>query len=295
MAETPTMPNCGPVTTYDDRACGLGEGPLWHPGRAQLFWFDITGNCLRSRTDAGPMEWHFEENVSAAGWIDDNTLLIASASAFLRFDIETGRSDQICLLEADNPVTRSNDGRVDPWGGFWIGTMGRKAERNAGAIYRYYRGEVRQLYAPISIPNAICFAPDGSSACFTDTAQGMIWRQKLDEAHGWPVGEPEPFIDCRAARLAPDGAVIDSAGRLWNAQWGASRVAVYDRDGALAGAIATDAPNTTCPAFGGPGLSTLFITSATRTQTRDSAEGSHGHVFVAEINVEGQAEHQVIL
>ncbi|MEM6729608.1 MAG: SMP-30/gluconolactonase/LRE family protein, partial [Pseudomonadota bacterium] len=150
---------------FDDHPCILGEGPLWHPGRGELFWFDILGKSLRSKARV----WDFEECVSAAGWIDDDTLLMASASSLSKFDIPTGAREILMPLEADNPATRSNDGRADPWGGFWIGTMGMQLEEDAGAIYRYYRGEVRTLYAPITIPNAICFAPDRSCAYWTDT------------------------------------------------------------------------------------------------------------------------------
>ena len=88
---------------------------------------------------------------------DQNSLLIASESALEVFDILTGRTDRIVALEADNPKTRSNDGRADPWGGFWIGTMAKDHEKHAGAIYRYYRGELRKLLPNISISNAICF------------------------------------------------------------------------------------------------------------------------------------------
>ena len=81
---------------------------------------------------------------------------------------------EIAPLEADNPVTRSNDGRADPWGGFWIGTMGFNAEPQAGAIYRYYKGEVLPIVRNITISNAICFAPDRSCAYYTDTPTRQI-------------------------------------------------------------------------------------------------------------------------
>ena len=79
-------------------------------------------------------------------------------------------------LEADNAATRSNDGRVHPSGALWIGTMGRKAEKGAGAIYHFGGGELRRLYAGISIPNAICFSPDGATAYFTDTREAILYR-----------------------------------------------------------------------------------------------------------------------
>ena len=108
---------------FDIRRCELGEGPLWHPERKQLYWFDIPGKRLLTQNDDGPQEWHFPGCVSAAGWIDRDTLMIASETALFRFNLETGSKRDIVALESDNPVTRSNDGRADPFGGFWIGTM----------------------------------------------------------------------------------------------------------------------------------------------------------------------------
>lgn len=168
---------------FDDRHCVLGEGPLWHPERKQLFWFDIVGKRLLSRTDETQLEWTFDETVSAAGWVDHATLLIASATAFFRFDIASGQRDDLIPLDADNSVTRSNDGRADPHGGFWIGTMGCDFEPNAGAIYRFYRGELRRLYAGITVSNSICFAPSGDLAYWADTMTRQIMSQPLD-SHG---------------------------------------------------------------------------------------------------------------
>ncbi|HSF92689.1 MAG TPA: SMP-30/gluconolactonase/LRE family protein, partial [Paracoccaceae bacterium] len=131
---------------FDPRLCTLGEGPLWHPERNQLFWFDILGKRLLSRDETGPLTWQFDEHVSAAGWVDRDTLLIASETALFRFTLSSGVREDIVALEADNPQTRSNDGRADPWGGFWIGTMGNSAQPDAGAIYRFYKGGVTKLF-----------------------------------------------------------------------------------------------------------------------------------------------------
>lgn len=277
---------------YDARPCTLGEGPLWHPERGQLFWFDILGRRLLSREGDRALEWRFDEIVSAAGWVDRNTLMIASETGLFRFDIPSGRRDAILPLEADNPVTRSNDGRADPMGGFWIGTMGKKAEAGAGAIYRYYRGRIEKLYGEISIPNAICFSPDGRTAYFADTKQGRIQRQSLDP-EGWPRGKPEVFVDLRAEGLNADGSVCDSEGGVWNAQWGASRVARYLPDGTLDRVIPIGARNASCPAFGGAGLRTIYVTSAREDLAEPTA--ADGLVYAAPAPFVGLPEHRVIL
>ncbi len=271
---------------FDDTQCQLGEGPLWHPERQQLFWFDILGHRLHTKG----RHWQFDTYVSAAGWVDRETLLVASARALHRFDIDTGVHTEICPLEADNPVTRSNDGRADPQGGFWIGTMGIAAEDGAGAIYRYYKGELRQLFAAVTISNAICFAPDGKAAYFTDTPTQQIMRVALD-ADGWPDGDPVLHIDLTGTDFRPDGAVVDAAGNLWNAQWGTSRVAGYRPDGRFIAAHSFAAKQTSCPAFGGPDLQTLYCTSAAVGLTGDD----DGKTFSTPTTTAGQKENRVIV
>lgn len=281
---------------FDARACDLGEGPLWHPERDQLFWFDILGQKLLSRQGETALDWSFDRPVSAAGWIDRDTLLVAGAGALLRFDIASGDHEPICPLDADRPGNRSNDGRADPWGGFWIGTMGRGGELKAGAIWRYYRGELRRLFGDITIPNAICFAPDGSFAHFADTRDRIVWRQRLG-TDGWPVGEREIFLDLRADGANPDGAVCDSEGHLWLARWGGASVARYRPDGRCDRVLEVSATQTTCPAFGGPDLATLYITSAREGLPPDrvATEPQHGATYRIATPFRGQREHAVLL
>lgn len=283
-------------TIFDARRCELGEGPLWHPGRDQLFWFDILGKRLLSQGEEGPQEWHFPEMVSAAGWVDADSLLIASDRALFRFDLPSGIRQDVCPLEADRPETRSNDGRADPHGGFWIGTMGRSAEQGAGAIYRWYRGELRKLYPGISIPNSICFTPDGRMAHFSDSATGRVMRVALD-AEGWPSAEPEVFLDLTGSGGEPDGAVIDESGALWLAEWGLGRVVAYAPNGSVIETVSTLASQTSCPAFGGPGLATLYMTSAMQGLSAEARahEPQSGMTFSTPVSARGQHEHRVIL
>lgn len=285
------------ATLFDDTRCQLGEGPLWHPEREQLFWFDILNGRLHTREENTTRTWQFDEFVSAAGWVSRDELLIASESKIFVFNLRTGTSTPILALEADNPATRSNDGRADPWGGFWIGTMGKGAEAGAGAIYRFYKGELRCIVPDLTITNAICFSPDRRYAYYADTADKRILRQPLDPDDGWLVGKAEIFLDLSGEDRNPDGAVVDSAGNLWNAQWASGRVAVYDPGGRFIDAVQVPGAHSSCPAFGGPDLATLYCTTAQQgiSQTVLDAEPAHGQTFACATAHRGQAEHRVIL
>lgn len=278
---------------FDDTPCELGEGVLWHDGRQSLFWFDILNRKLFEKTLDGELTVRtFDRLTSAAGIIDDTRLFVASEAALSVLDLSTGDLTDVVPLEADNPVTRSNDGRADPFGGFWIGTMGKKAEAGAGSIWRYYKGELRQLFDNLTITNSICFSPDGDIAYFADTAAGQIMKVTLDEA-GWPAAEPTLFVDLRDEGLNPDGAVTDSQGNVWSAQWGASRVACYSPDGGFVEAKMFPASQMSCPAFGGPDLTTLFATSAREGMANPS--DSDGAVYQAAMSVAGIRSPRVLL
>ena len=275
---------------FDDRPCSLGEGPLWHPARGELFWFDINARTLHSKAQS----WTFDLSVSAAGWIDDARLLIASEIGLHRFDIASGTlSEPIVAIENYDSTTRSNDGRADPWGGFWIGTMGFNAEPAAGAIYRFFRGEVRKLVSDVTISNAICFSPDRAYAHYTDTVTKQIMRAPLDPETGWPNGAAQIWLDLNEADLSPDGAIIDADGNFCVALWGAGCVNTYTQDGTLLASHPVAGKHATCPAFGGADLSDLYVTSA--TEGIDGPLGENGMIFCLKGIGRGQKEHQVIL
>lgn len=283
---------------FDTRRCELGEGAFWHPIRNQLFWFDIIGKKMHSIEKGEPRSWSFVEMVSAAGWLSRDHLLIAGERDLFLFDLESEDIETLVELEADKPTNRSNDGRADRQGGFWIGTMSKRGDKDpgAGAIYRWYHGELRKLFGGITIPNAICFSPDGSTAYFADTVTQAIQKVALD-AEGWPCATPEMFVDLAPEGLYPDGATVDAEGNLWNAQWGAGRVASYSPQGKFLRAITFDAPHTSCPAFGGPARSTLYCTTALEgmSDTDRAAFLMAGATFSADAGVTGLAEPPVDL
>lgn len=278
--------------------CTLGEGPLWHPERGRLFWFDIPHGTLHSTNAFGgqPRMFSFGEPASAAGWVDRHTLIVATASGLQKLDLRTSEWQTLVALEADDPVTRSNDGRIAPDGSFWIATMGRQLEPRAGAYYRYRNGTLKTLITDVSIPNATCFSPDGRTAYLADTRRQVIWQWPLDEA-GNPQGERSTFVDLREDNLNPDGAVCDAEGYLWNAQWGASRLARYAPDGSLDRVVDLPVSQPTCPAFGGEDLRTLYVTSASEGLDEQALETQPdaGQVLMFKADVEGLPEHRAQL
>ena len=274
----------------------LGEGPIYDGKRAELIWFDIVGQVMFiGNTNQGTIRsYGFGEPVSAAFLTNSDILLVAAASGVVAFDRRTGRRTTNLSLESSNSLTRANDSRAAPNNAIWFGTMGLGQESGAGSIYHLRSGICTPLFEKITVPNAICFSPDGETAYFCDTPKRMIMKTRLDPETSLPVGRPSIFIDLTSEKLNPDGAVIDSEGSLWNAQWGAGRVARYDSSGRFIRAIELPATQITCPAFGGADLKHLYVTSAYGGISR-SEQPEAGAVFVMEVDVPGLAERRVHL
>ncbi len=288
------------VGVLSDIACHLGEGPTYDPGSATLFWFDILERKLLSRADADGVTTvtDLPELTSALAVVDgERQLLVTETGLHLR-DVKTGRISLHKEIEADNPVTRSNDSRVHPCGAFWIGTMGKHAEKRAGAIYWYFRGELRRLFPDITIPNSICFSPDGATAYFTDTMKGILFRVACDPATGLPAGEPAVFLDHRGGEGGIDGSVVDADGMLWNARWGAGSLDAYAPDGRRVRSVAIPARQTSCPAFFGKDAGRIAITSALEGMgsAARAADPMAGWTFVVDgLGVLGRFEPRVAI
>lgn len=239
----------------------LGEGPGYDPLTDTAWWFDIPARQLYTRvlTRGTTIRHDLPVAASALAVVEDGRHLLVAENGLYFRDPASGSLTLHLPLEADNPVTRSNDARVHPSGAFWIGTMGWNSQTGAGAWYHYLRGELRQLWSGVTIPNACCFAPDGSAAYFTDTPAGRIMRVATDPGNGLPEGDPQVFLD---GLDGADGAVTDARGSLWIALWGQGRVAGFSAAGQAIGHLDLPVANVSCSAFIGRDATDMLVTSA---------------------------------
>jgi sugar lactone lactonase YvrE len=281
---------------FIDSRCELGEGVFWHPLLDRLFWFDILNKTLYSATASGIMvdRFVFDTPVSAAGIIDADHLAIASSAGLYRLELSTDTRELISAIDPPDAGTRSNDGRVNPAGGFWIGTLGLKdaGKVKAGSLYQVRAGKVTKLLSDLNIPNGTCFSPDGRIAYFADTSAGTIRKVALDPETGLPRGEWQEFVG-RDHPGQPDGSVVDSEGFVWNARWRGNCVIRFAPDGRVDRVVEVPVPQVTCPAFGGPDLKTLYVVSARENMKADelSAFPESGSVFAIDVDVPGLPEN----
>lgn len=269
----------------------LGEGPTYDPVSNSVWWFNILGKELHElnlSTDEKKVH-SLPVMASVLARIDPERQLLATEEGLFVRDIASGKLTFYAALENDRPENRSNDGRTHPSGALWISTMSKRAEQQAGAIYHVAAGRVTKIFGGISIPNSICFSPDGTTGYFTDTRLSRLMRVMVDPQTGLPAGEPIVMVDSMDEPGGLDGSVCDADGYIWNARWGAGVVDRYSPDGLRIARYKVPAAQPSCPAFIGANADRLVVTTAWEGLDEDarSAQPSAGALLELGITVKG--------
>ena len=274
----------------------LGEGPAWNVGEQKLYWVDILGHKIH-RTDpsTGTDEVRdFPEQVGCIGFRESGGLIAAMRSGFYTVDFETGARTFLCDPEK-KPGNRMNDGRCDPYGAFWAGSMMDPSDRKTrtGSIWRLAPdGEPEMKVDDIGISNGIAFDAERHYFYCADTYADVqtVWRFDHDPDTG-AISNRRVFITTHDLPGRPDGACVDAEGCYWTALTSCWSVARFTPDGKLDRMIETPVQKPTMCTFGGADLSTLFITSMGFGHL-PQADGQPlaGGVFACRPGVRGVAE-----
>lgn len=259
----------------------LGESPLWDAHGQALYWVDTRGRYVHRwrPTGDGPLRsWSTPQDVGSIALVGHDRLLLALSDAFAMLDLSGGGLTALATVQHPRPPMRLNDGRCDREGRFVCGSMVLQRHDPEGSLYRLeHDGRVSTLIdSGIAVANATCFSPDGRTMYFADSLSGVIraWDYAVDGS----LSNARVFADTRPQGSGPDGATVDAEGGLWVALVLAARLACYAPDGRLLRTIDLPVPYPTCPAFGGPSLETLFVTSIRdsghRLKSDDPAAGA---------------------
>lgn len=242
----------------------LGEVPMWDVETQRLWWTDIESKVLR-RVDpvTGNVDrWDLPERLGSYALRTGGGLVCAFESGFAFFDPEDGKLEWIAKPEAKMSRNRFNDGKTDRQGRFWAGTMDDHLSERTGALYRLDPDlSVHLMEKEIGISNSLCWSPNNTTFYFADTMVQEIWAYKFDGQTG-DISERILFADTHEQPGQPDGSTVDSEGFLWNAQWGGWRLVRYAPDGQIDRIVDLPVQYPTSVIFGGPDLSTLFVTTA---------------------------------
>ncbi len=283
-----------------DAGAVLGEGCLWSEREQALWWVDILQQRLhRFRpADGERRTWQLPDTVSAvAERTHAKGLVLAMRNGFAFFDPDTEALQ--LLAQPGLPGNRFNDGACDAQGRFWSGSMDFACRAKTGGLYRLEPDGDRAprcdlvLDAGFPVTNGPAWTLDGRTMFFNDTVRGRVLALPFDAATG-QLGAARTFLQLAADDGYPDGMTVDAAGRLWLAHWGAGCVSVHDSaDGRELARVHLPAPHITKMAFGGPGLRTLFITSARHELSAEqlAAHPLSGALFAVHTDVCGLPAH----
>ena len=269
----------------------LGEGALWSPRRQCLWWVDILGCRLHRLQDGEQRTWTFDEHISAvAECAGGDALLVSLRHGFALFDPERGSLRPLHRVQAEPPGNRFNDGKCDAQGRFWAGSMDFDCQAETGALYRFDAdGRCTRHDTGFAVTNGPTWSRDGRTMFFNDTLRGTVLAYDFDMASG-TLANRRPWLRFADGDGVPDGMSTDAAGRLWIAHWGGGCISCHDPMSAEElGRIALPASQITNCAFSGPGLSTLYVTSAAvgLSDAALRAEPLAGAVFAVELDGPG--------
>lgn len=277
----------------------LGESPVWLPEAGALVWCDIPGRRLNRWTaaDGRHTQWAFDEEPASCAPLPDGTLLLALRSGLVRFDLASGRSTPLVAAPYDTGSQRCNDGKADPQGRFWVGTICEPREPALAALYRWDGQRLQQQAAGISASNGLAWSPDGRTLYWADTHQHRVFAFDFDATEGtlsrqrvfaeFPRKQPGQDLATYAGR--PDGAAVDAEGCYWVAMFEGQRLARFAPDGRALDSVPLPVRCPTMPCFGGADLRTLYVTTAREKRPADelAAQPLAGCVLVARVAVPG--------
>ncbi|MET0735349.1 MAG: SMP-30/gluconolactonase/LRE family protein [Microbacterium sp.] len=266
----------------------LAEGIVWDDRAERVRWVDIwRGRVLSGRLDGGRIadigSVDLGQTAGAVALAEDGGLLIAAARGLATISVDGAVSFGPDLL-GDRRAVRLNDGSVDPHGRFVVGTLALDGETGDEVLLRVSAdGSVETLRRGIRLSNGIAFSPAGDTIFHVDTLANTVSRHsygpgRFDHEEPWTtVLEDLPHH--------PDGLATDADGTLWVAQWGGSGIRRHALTGELLDTVTVDATQASCPAFVGPELDMLAVTTAQEGLVHWT--DASGSIFLADVGVTG--------
>jgi sugar lactone lactonase YvrE len=291
------------IEQLDVPACNLGEGPVWSTREGCLYFVDIASHRLHAYWPNSKRHeaWQFDTFVGSLAECKTGGLLLALHDRLVRFHPERGvaQLEELAVLERDRPLNRLNDGKADPYGRYWVGSMRVEEDAREGRLWCVTpQGAALAVSDGIGVSNSLGFDRARARLYFADSMAGVIERNDFDadgELTAWL-----PFVKAGEQGLggnppahpggAPDGSCVDSKGYLWNAEWGGHRICRYTPDGALERVIDMPVSRPSCCTFGGAKFRTLFVTSAHFKMSEEErrSDPNAGALFSIELDdVEG--------
>lgn len=274
-----------------DSKSALGEGPIWSVDDQVLYWIDIHGHLVHVYNPADGSNRSINVGQMPGTVVQRQTggLMLAMESGFATLDLET-EAVEVVLNPELRPKMRFNDGKCDPAGRFWAGSLACSEDQPTGTLYALEADMTASAKIEnLTIPNGIVWTSDHKTMYYIDTPTFKVDAYDYDIDTG-NLSNHRVAVTIAEEDCWPDGMAIDAEDMIWVAHWGGARVNRFNpRTGEKLQQIDVPSPQTTAPAFGGPDLKHMFITSAAY-ELDEETRGKYPHaggLFMVEVDVPG--------
>ncbi|WP_079474938.1 SMP-30/gluconolactonase/LRE family protein [Marinococcus halophilus] len=246
-----------------DQKAELGEGPSWDAQRGVLYWVDIDGFKLMEYHPSSGRHYErkLDQHVCAAVPREKGGMMLALRDGFYSYDLVSGEKEAIIDPEPDKPGNRFNDGKCDPSGRFWAGTMAVGRGTGEAALYRLNKDmSLDTVFDSVTISNGLAWTEDGSMMYYIDTPTKKVMAYDLDAGSGEITGKRTAITFQEGS---PDGMCMDQEGMLWIALHRLGKVERWNpQTSERLETVTVPAQRTTSCVFGGEDLKDLYITTA---------------------------------
>jgi len=275
-----------------DARAALGETPVWSADENRLYWIDCIAGAIH-RYDPVTAEDTLMP-VAVEGYLGSVSLraagglLVLAGKALWALDAGSTAPRRLAGVEADMTGNLVNDGKCDPAGRFWFGTMHAAESEATGALYRFDGAEVVKIDQGFTCANGMGWSPDGKTFYLVDMMPGNVLAYDFDPGSG-AIHNRRRLFSIPGSEGMPDGLCVDSEGGIWVAHWDGWRISRWSPAGERLQTLEVPVQRPTCPIFGGPGLDTLYLTSSAADLPAESlARGPHaGALFAIDAGVSG--------
>ena len=270
----------------------LGEGAIWNHSTNELFWIDIEGKSLhiynpktnKNRSLKTP------SRIGTVVPINDKEALIALENGVSKINLKTGVINSFVDMENNLINSRLNDGKCDPSGRLWVGSMHLEQENGKANLYKIVTlGNLETMIDSVTISNGIVWTSDKKTMYYIDTPTSQIKAYNYNNSTG-NITNPRVAVQIPTELGYPDGMTIDEEGMVWVGMWDGNAVIRFNpKTGDVLQTIEVPSHNITSCAFGGDNLETLYITTASIDMTDDELKKYplSGSVFKVEPGVKG--------
>jgi sugar lactone lactonase YvrE len=268
----------------------LGEGPVWLEDEQALYWVDVKAPAVHRYVPVTGerRSWPMPEPIGSLVPRRRGGFIAGMKSGLAFIDLEGRWVEHIANPEADRPGNRFNDGKADAQGRFWAGTMDDAEKDATGALYRLDPDlSCRLMDSGYAVTNGPLFNRAGTILYHTDTLGRVIYA--FDLASDGSISGKRPFIRIPEDQGHPDGMTLDAEGLIWVAHYGGWRVTRFTPDGQVDRVVPFPVAQVTCPAFGGPNLDWLYVTTAAKQLSAEelARQPLAGGLFEVEVGVRG--------